>query len=261
MLNSGQICKALGVAAGLTVIVASTVMAQGAEEGGASAASPESSPGWTFDLSPYFFLSGVSGSITTANRTYPINATVSDLADNLRMGLWLSFKGSGRRWGFYSDLQYSSLVGKTQVAEDDEEPVLEVQLDNLIVEGDATLAIRDYSSLRFSAGIRVYYMTQELRFRTIPDEKVETTLVDPVFGARGDWDMGKKWRFALKGDIGGFGISSEFTYQLLMQFNWRFAKHWGLPFGYRLLSYTIATGGIMTDIRLAGLNLGVEYSF
>ena len=160
-----------------------------------------------------------------------------------------------------TDIQYSSISAATEFAEDDQEPVVEVILDNLIIEGAASLAVSDYSSLRFIAGIRVYNLTQQLLFRTASDQKVSTTLVDPVFGARGGWDMGKKWRFELLGDIGGFGVGSEFTYQLLMEFTWRFAKRWALPFGYRLLSYTIATDTVRSDILFSGLALGVNFSF
>jgi hypothetical protein len=80
-------------------------------------------------------------------------------------------------------------------------------------------------------------------------------------GAVASWELGERWRFAMRGDIGGFGISSEFTYQLMLEFQWRLSRSVALPFGYRVLEYQIRQDAVWLDTRLRGLFLGLDLRF
>lgn len=50
--------------------------------------------------------------------------------------------------------------------------------------------------------------------------------------AHGVWALSNRWDIGLRGDTGGFGISSEFTYQLLAVFHWEISETVSIPFGY-----------------------------
>ena len=65
----------------------------------------------------------------------------------------------------------------------------------------------------------------------------------------------------MRGDIGGFGVGSEFTYQLMLEFQLRISGGVGLPLGYRVLGYQIRQDSIQLDTRLGGLFLGLEFRF
>lgn len=41
---------------------------------------------WQYSLRPYFYLSGLSGSISVESVTYPINSSFSTLLDNVKIG-------------------------------------------------------------------------------------------------------------------------------------------------------------------------------
>ena len=62
--------------------------------------------------------------------------------------------------------------------------------------------------------------------------------------ARLSADIKDKWLFQLRGDVGGFGIGSDFTWQAQAYFGYRFSKLFQLTAGYRILSidYEKSTG-------------------
>jgi hypothetical protein len=65
----------------------------------------------------------------------------------------------------------------------------------------------------------------------------------------------------LRGDVGGFGVGSELTYQAFGFFGWAFAEDWNLDFGYSVLGYDIKKGDTNLDVQMHGALVGVAYSF
>jgi hypothetical protein len=216
---------------------------------------PASDP-WRFALKPFLFLSGLSGSVTLENATFPINSSFGDLIDNLRVGGFLSLAGTKGRWGFFADIEYISLkgTGSGQVP-------TELRLDTLIGELDATYSPSRDSNLWFVGGARMFDVGQSLLISDRPALETSITVVDPIVGAVGSWALGDSWLFRMRGDIGGFGVGSEFTYQLMMELQWQISDTVGLPFGYRVLSYQIRKDSSWLDTRLSGLFLGLNFTF
>jgi len=67
-------------------------------------------------------------------------------------------------------------------------------------------------------------------------ENKSVTWFDPVLIARLTGDIRDKWLFQFRGDLGGFGVGSEFTWQLQGYAGYRFSKRFQLTGGYRILS-------------------------
>jgi hypothetical protein len=213
-------------------------------------------PGWDFSLRPYFFMSGLSGAVTAGPVTVPINSGFGDLIDNLRIGGFLAFTAEKGQWGMYADFQYISLKGSSTGPID-----AELGLDNLVAEADVSFRPANAPTLKFLAGLRLYSVEQSLSIRGNPQPEASATVVDPILAAQGEWRLGERWDFELRGDIGGFGVGSEFTYQLLALAHWNISRSVNLPFGYRILSYQIRTGDIWMNTRMSGLVLGLDFRF
>jgi len=244
---------------GLSIALAAAVLAA------APAFAQEPAPGtetgfpkdWRFSVQPYFFLSGVAGSVTADPLTFPINSNFSDLLDNVQISAFLAFVAERGRWGTYADIQYVSLKGE---GAGDRLPA-SLELDNLIAEADLTLRPTNAPTLKFLAGMRVYSIDQTLTIGEQEPLTANVTVYDPIVGAVGTWDLSRAWGFFVRGDIGGFGVSSEFTYQMMVQFLWRVSDTIGIPMGYRVLGYQINSGDVVTDTRMAGLVLGLHIRF
>src|SRR5262245_52454146 len=153
---SGSVALLLGV------LVAAPVRAQTA------------SPDWVTHIRPYFWLSGVSGSVTSAPLTFPINSSFGDLLDNVQIGAFAAVTVEKGRWGAYGDFQYISLQGEATGASG-----ATLELKNVIGEVDATLKFPAGSgSLRFIAGLRVYSVDETLTPTSQPPIKSKTTVTD-----------------------------------------------------------------------------------
>lgn len=88
------------------------------------------------------------------------------------------------------------------------------------------------------AGIRYIGVEVGVDFGRLPISlSEEKDLVDPIIGVRYKWKIADKWDLKLYGDIGGFGIGSDFTWQTLGVIDFWPWKHVGFLAGYRALSY------------------------
>jgi hypothetical protein len=66
-------------------------------------------------------------------------------------------------------------------------------------------------------------------------------------------------------DVGGFGIGSDFAWQLVSRFNWRPADAVDLFFGYRVLDADFEDGDganrFLYDVQTSGPLLGFAWHF
>ena len=77
-------------------------------------------------------------------------------------------------------------------------------------------------------------------------------LVDPIVGARVLVEIDPKWTLGLRGDIGGFGAGSEFTWNIVGVVAYRAWENVDLLAGYRALSYDLGSsrGAGHADLHL-----------
>lgn len=95
----------------------------------------------------------------------------------------------------------------------------------------------------------------------IPDEvKGDAMWVDPIIAARARHNFTEKFYGLVYGDIGGFGVSSDLTWQAGGGFGWQ-AKEWlAFEILYRHLSINYQRS-VTFDADLSGLFLGAAISF
>ncbi len=231
-----------------------TVNTLNAESPEAPVEDPDSSK-WDFNLRPYFFLSGISGSVTVPP-TFPMNSSFGDLLKNVKLGAFINFTAQKGQWGASGDFQYINLYGEGS-------GLLDVSLDfkNVIGEVDVFYEPETAATLRFLAGVRTYSVKQTITIEGVELPAASTVVVDPILGAYGTWKLSDSWEFELRGDIGGFGVSSEFTYQVMALFHWNISESLAIPFGYRVLGYQIKKDEILMDTRMAGMVLGLDINF
>jgi hypothetical protein len=211
---------------------------------------------WKFTLRPYFYLSGLSGSITVDPLTFPVNNSFSTLLENVKFGGFISFTAEKGQWGVNADFQYINLYGESQGIQD-----TYLELKNVIGELDLIFRPEMAPTLRFLLGVRAYSVYQNIVFAGVALPEAKATVWDPVIGAYGSWALHNRWDFELKGDIGGFGISSESTYQMMGLFRFGLGENTSIPFGYRILGYQIKQGDIRMNTRMMGAFIGFDFRF
>lgn len=211
---------------------------------------------WKFSLRPYFYLSGLSGSITVDPLTFPVNSSFSTLLSNVKFGGFLSFTAEKGQWGVNADFQYINLYGESTGPAGSS-----LDLKNIIGELDIIFRPELAPTLRFLVGLRAYSVSQSILVagQALPEAKVN--VYDPVIGAYGSWALHRKWDFELRGDIGGFGVSSEATYQMMGGFRFGLGENTSLPFGYRILGYQIKKDDVRMNTRMMGAYIGFDFRF
>ena len=251
--------KLITVIAGVALLVAGTSLAQLEDKESDLTLLKENSTlseDWQFSLRPYFYLSGLSGSITIDPLTFPVNSSFSALLENVKFGGFISLTAEKGRWGLNADFQYINLYG-------DSSGQLETSLDlkNIIGELDLIFRPQMAPTLRFLLGVRAYSVSQNFTFAGVPIPEAKATVWDPVIGAYGSWAIHNRWDFELRGDIGGFGVSSEATYQVMGLFRFGLGENTSIPIGYRILGYQIKQDDVRMNTRMMGAFIGFDFRF
>ena len=159
------------------------------------------------------------------------------------------------RWALTTDVVFMGL-GATRNS-------LTVDMDQWMVE--PTLSYRVSKYFEPLVGVRYNNLSGEIRGPLSRDPFGTQDWWDPIIGTKLTLPLGKKFSFSVRGDIGGFGVGSDFTWQAFPYFDWRFAQWGSLQAGYRWLSMDYETGSgasrFTYDMPNQGPQLGFTFHF
>lgn len=198
----------------------------------------KSNSDWAFTLAPmYLWAVSIDGDQTVKGHTVDLDVPFSEIFDDLNGALTFHFEGMHKqRWGFLTDLNYIVLEmddGSTDV--DFTEIMFELAGFYRITKG--THAIDGLAGLRYSS------MEVDLNLPSpLPSVDQRKDWVDPYLGLRWQWKFAENWGSRLRGDVGGFGIGSDKTYNLVGLVDFKPWTHVGLFGGYRVLYQDYSTG-------------------
>lgn len=257
---------------------------------------------WRFNLAAYAWLVNVGGSVTTHNRTVDINASFIDLvqkSDSL-LGMMAYFEANKGGVGFYTDFVFTKL-GFTAAQTTERNPTAGLRITSasasltyqmFIVEPgavfelfrrrsadgsmtalDGAVGLRYWNNsvvATFGANFDILQSDNQQSFGIAVARADTVQWVDPVFGLRIRHQLTPHQEVSLRGDIGGFGLGSQFTWQALGSY----AYNWQLQSGSRIaafvgfralgVNYVSPSGGINAfgiNEVLYGPFVGASYRF
>ncbi len=178
---------------------------------------------WVFRAAPYFWATSLEGDVATISGIPPadVDASFSDIWDNLDMALMGYAEARHGRFGVGADLIYFD----PSADGDGPTPVFsKTELDLTAFVGTFTGFYRfvqeETGTADVLAGARVWATDTKLTLkpglapgRSSDDQEV---WVDPIIGLRGFMGVTDNVGLRAYGDIGGFGLASDITYQLLV---------------------------------------------
>jgi hypothetical protein len=204
-------------------------------------AAPLASPGWTFRVVPYGWLASMDGTQTVRGRSVKVDASFLDILENsdTLVALMGDFEARKGPFALYGDVVWSKVgVDPSQVRTRTIAPgivgtvgtALDVSIEMAIVEGGAAYEVVRAGPVAFDvlAGARYWYQEADLSFDLaatldIGDLQIagareiarsgSVEWLDPVIGARLRYTMAPGHDLFLRGDIGGFGVGSDFSWQ------------------------------------------------
>ena len=197
---------------------------------------------WQFSLAPmYLWAVAIEGDQTVKGNEVDLDVSFSDIFDDLNGALTFHFEGVHQsHWGFFTDLNYIVLNPEESTPLGD----IDIEFTQILFElagfyrwTEGPHTIDGFGGLRYAS------MDVELDFPG-PRPKVDQDKdwVDPYLGMRWDWNFTDRWTTKLRGDIGGFGVGSDLTYNLVGLVDFKPWKHVSLFGGYRVLYQDYSDG-------------------
>jgi hypothetical protein len=224
---------------------------------------------WEHTLIIYAIGAAIDGESQIGDLVVPVDMSMSDIFEALEFGAMGAYRADNGTWSFTVDATYMGLGGSAAT----ERGILsgDVDLDQYTLM--ATVGRR--ISPRFEALFSLLYLDLSADLEAtiqLPNQSPITrrastgaNWVDPLVGLQFSTPIGADWRFALRGDIGGFGIGSDLNYQMLATFRWQANERFGAGFGYRLISFDYEEGRdadyLRFDLTEQGPLVGVTISF
>ena len=213
---------------------------------------------WNYKVTPYLWNVSFDGNTSSGGNDVPIDTNYSFFTlDNLEKVFSITFEANNGRIGIlfdglrarYSDDATNALFN-TQLA---------VELG--FIEGAISYLPSAYKHLDFIGGVRYIFLDTQLTFTPGPTAESDHNWVDPLIGARYQNSLAENWYYLLRGDVGGFGVSSDLVLNLLATIGYKFNNTFGLDLGYRYVSIDFKEDDFLYDVSMYGIVLGLGISF
>lgn len=235
---------------------------------------------WEFTIAPYLWAVQINSKVTVKGYSADTTTYFSDIVNNLNAGFLGHFEAAkGGRFGFFLDTIYLQLRGdgdfiRTRGPGLIQPPTRDLTLttDAWIVEGGAfyrlvncPIAGKPGQAITVDAlgGIRYWYIGVNLDTTSVINPSGNDSWVDPFIGARAQIDLTRKLWFNLRGDVGGFGVGSSFSWNTLGFFGYRFTPAITGMLGYRAMyiDYKKSSARARYEETFYGPIAGVSYTF
>ena len=162
------------------------------------------------DFAPYVQLTTLNGDLTVNGSTRHVNFTFEDFFKYSNLGLSGHIEIKKRSWALIFDWLYVDLLKSPTYTE--------------LTLGELSLAIRLSKNLEILGGAR--YFKSEIEYTGDPENlnKGEKKWVDPIIGGRFTMDLSKFLMFTFRADVGGFGVGSNFEWNIASGIGYRLSN-------------------------------------
>lgn len=202
---------------------------------------------WGFLIEPYILLPNISGQIGIGNLpTVEVDAGPGDIVAKLHMAAMLYLEARNDEWAITSDFVYMNLQQDITPSKIISSGTASVK--QTIWEAAGLYRILSFLEVGLGGRLNVISTAIDAERNVLREGSEELTghhsktFFDPILITRLTTDIEGKWLFQFRGDLGGFGIGSDFTWQLQGYAGYRFSKLFQLSAGYRILGINYDDG-------------------
>jgi hypothetical protein len=232
---------------------------------------------WQFELTPYILGAGLNGKTGIGGVTADVDASFGDILENLDSGFMALFEARQGKWFFGFEGIYFKI--KDEGAKSWQGPLgnssngsLEATVTEQLYQlSVGQRVVNDRTKVDIIGAARYTQLDTELNLTVTTGSALladgsrrvsaKESWWDPVVGVRAFVPLAEAWTVVGYADMGGFGVGSDLTYQLLAGVNWQFAKSVSAKAGYRHLYQDYEENGFVWDMVSSGFYLGVGFQF
>ena len=231
---------------------------------------------WHFNVAPYLWAASLDGDVRIGRLEEDVDLDFIDILKDLSLGAMLYAEARKQRYGAFTNMFFvrtrddSSGTIDTDVTSDTAQiavggfyRMLEWQWSETASGEPLQLAVEPY------AGIRWSYIRAEIQLSgggavNLPQADRSESFVDPIIGVRFASDLSERWLAFVSGDVGGFSVGSDYSWNAQGYIGYRMAT-FGVPtilsVGYRALHQKYKDGDFKWDITQHGPIVGTIFAF
>ena len=227
-------------------------MVPSTQEGSGGTTTPEQKS----TIAIYGWLAGVDADLRAGILEGSVGASFSDVLGNLDFG-FMAYYETWEETGFYLDVIH------VRVGDTIERPILTLDYDvtQTLIEAGALLR-RGTPERGVDTIIGVRYVELENEIGLTPPGVSASSSehwLDPVIGVRYRAVLSDQWTGSIRGDIGGFGFGTDFSWQLVGVARYRLNSKSSLAIGYRYLSMDYDEDDFAFDGAMHGPVIGFAF--
>lgn len=221
---------------------------------------------WVFIAGTYVWASGLDGRIGVGGNIVHVDISFRDLLKHIDGALFLPLELRKGRWGAVVEIIEVKISDQGGTPG----PLFEsvsVRSEQTTIEASPTYRLLERHSLAVDAlaGLRLWHLSSTLDFDAADGRELSFGFgeqwVDPIVGGRAFRDLGPRWFLQARADIGGFGVGSKFTWQLIGLIAYRPGRDVTIRAGYRQLDvdfeddqnrflYDVGSGGWIAGVTI-----------
>lgn len=233
------------------------------------AASPvlHADDGWKFETAAYLWGAGMEGAARVDDLDIHVDMSFGDILDNLELGLMGAARAYNGRFTVGGDLVWMALGHQGAGGGPSGEALSgDLDIDQTAITADAGYGLSDdfyvigglrYNEVDVKLDLHGTVTEDPRRFKADEDE----SWLDPFVGVMWRVPFGDQWSLNLRGEVGGFGVGSDFAGLLQATLRWDLNDHIGFVAGYRYFDMEFNDNNFTYDIVTQGPAVGLITSF
>lgn len=230
-----------------------------ATSGAALAQAAGEPAGWSWTVAPYMLAPYMTGTAGVKGLEVDVDADPGDILDRLQFGAMMYIEARKGPWAISLDGTYMDL------SQDAKELPLTVGMQQGGVAATVYRRVTPWAEVLAKGTANFLSASLEGSGPGGLDESADKSWFDPGLGIRLSVPHAGKWDLSLQGDIGGFGVGSDFAWQIYPIVGYRFSDLVEVAGSYRAISmdYTSGEGSdeFVYDLTTFGPQIGLLFHF
>lgn len=218
---------------------------------------------WEIRTALYGWASALDGNVTILGNQAPVDVGFDDVLENLDFAIMGAVEISRGKWSVLADVFFAELSTENQNGNRSFYGELEQFMGNFVI--SRNLVDDPQTHFDIYAGARVMSLKTELEIETnfigTFSGSASESWVDPIIGFRFQQELSEHFFFRAVGDIGGFEVSSDLTWQALAGIGYHINESSSVLLGYRGIGTDYEKGDFGYDVISHGVLLGWECKF
>lgn len=193
---------------------------------------------WVFKVEPYAFFSNITGTMGIGGiEEFPVELDFSTIYNNLDSTLMLRFEAIHQnKWGIAMDYSFMDLSKKLT---DQNNGFVKIKQHQGVLETIGYYRVNyGKTDIDYFTGFR--WWDNDLDLILAPaftensvDIKISEDWIDIIAGVRVSYELNKDWDFFARADVGGFGLSADFTSTLLAGISYQISSLMNINLQYK----------------------------